>query len=160
MHTHAVRIQAADHPSPYSVHLVGSRGLLPGNGRDAVPDRQAALGVRTPPPPDVQERRSRDEVSNCCGLEREEHRPPTCCLRHAFEALERAGTTAGDVAIWAGYVNKNRADGTRVRRLLGIVEFYPDRTPGELPVYKTSLPYQDAVTLALAMGLDPVDLGL
>ncbi len=101
-----------------------------------------------------------DEVSNCCGLEREEQRPRPCCLRHYFEALEQAGATAGDVAVWADYVNKNRADGTRVRRLLGIIETNPDRAPDEPPIYRTSLPYEDAVTLALAMGLDPVALGL
>jgi hypothetical protein len=101
-----------------------------------------------------------DAVSNCCGLERAEQRPRICCLRHRFEELEQAGTTAGDVAVWAGYVNKNRADGTRVRRLLGLVEANPERAPGEPPIYRTSLPYQDAVTLALAMGLDPVDVGL
>jgi hypothetical protein len=100
-----------------------------------------------------------DEVPNCCGLARE-MRPHVCCLLHFFEKLEQGETTAGDIAVWAGYVNKNRADGTRVRRLLGIIETNPDRLPGESPVYRTSLPYQDAVTLALAMGLDPVDLGL
>jgi hypothetical protein len=101
-----------------------------------------------------------DEVSNCCGLAREEQRSGVCCLRHFFEKLEQAHVTAGDVAVWAGYVNKNRADGTRVRRLLGIIETNPDRGPGESPVYRSSLPYEDAVTLTLAMGLDPVDLGL
>lgn len=101
-----------------------------------------------------------DEVPNCCGEREEEQRPATCCLRHCFERLERDGRTAGDVALWAGYVNKNRADGTRVRKLLGIVEANRDRAPGESPTYKTTLPYEDAVTLALAMGVDPVDLGL
>ncbi len=101
-----------------------------------------------------------DEVSNSCGQEHEERRPRICCLRHFFEELEQAGTTAGDVAVWAGYVNKNRADGTRVRRLLGIIETNPDRLPDESPLFRTSLPYEEAVTLALAMGLDPVDLGL
>lgn len=101
-----------------------------------------------------------EEVSNCCGLAREQQQPRICCLRHFFEELEQAGTTAGDVAVWAGYVNKNRADGTRVRRLLGLIETNPDRPPGESPIYRTRLPYEDAVTLALAMGLDPVDLGL
>jgi hypothetical protein len=101
-----------------------------------------------------------DEVPNCCGQKREEQHPRICCLRHSFEELEQAGTTAGDVAVWAGYVNKNRADGTRVRRLLGIIETNPDRLSDESPLFRTSLPYEEAVTLALAMGLDPVDLGL
>jgi hypothetical protein len=103
---------------------------------------------------------AQDEVSNDCGLEHAEPRPHPCCLRHYFEALAQTGTTAGDVAVWAGYVNKNRADGTRVRRLLGLSETNPERAPDESPVYRTQLPYQDAVTLALAMGLDPVDVGL
>jgi hypothetical protein len=47
-----------------------------------------------------------------------------------------------------------------VRRLLGIIETNPQRTPDETPLYKESIPYEDAVTLALAMGLDPVDLDL
>ncbi len=101
-----------------------------------------------------------DEVPNCCGVERKEQRPAICCLRHCFERLEQDGTTAGDVALWAGYVNKNRADGTRVRKLLGIAEANRDRAPGEPPAYKTTLPYEDAVTLALAIGVDPVDLDL
>jgi hypothetical protein len=101
-----------------------------------------------------------DEVPNYCGREREQHESDTCCLRHFFEKLAHGGITAGDVAVWAGFTNKNRADGTRVRRLLGIIENNPDRAPDEPPTYRASLPYEDAVTLALAMGLDPVDLGL
>jgi hypothetical protein len=101
-----------------------------------------------------------DEVPNCCGMVRKDGQAAACCLRHRFEKLERDGATAGDVAVWAGYVNKNRADGTRVRRLLGIIESNPDRAHDESPTYKATLPYTDAVKLALAMGLDPVDLGL
>jgi hypothetical protein len=104
--------------------------------------------------------REPEEVPNCCGVERRENRVSTCCLRHRFEKLEQDGTNAGEVAVWAEYVNKNRADGTRVRRLLGIIETNPDRAPGEGPAYKATLSYEDAVTLALAMGLDPVDIGL
>jgi hypothetical protein len=98
-----------------------------------------------------------EEVPNCCGVQTE---AATCCLRHCFEKLEREGTTAGDVALWAGYVNKNRADGTRLRRLLGIIETNPDRMPDEASSFRAALPYTDAVHLTLAMGLDPVDLGL
>jgi hypothetical protein len=98
-----------------------------------------------------------DEVPNCCGVQTE---AATCCLRHYFEKLAREGTNAGDVALWAGYVNKNRADGTRVRRLLGIIETNPDRTPDEPASFRATLPYTDAVQLTLKMGLDPVDLGL
>jgi hypothetical protein len=101
-----------------------------------------------------------DEVPNCCGAVCQQTEATTCCLRHCFEKLERDGTTAGDVALWAGYVNKSRADGTRVRRLLGIIETNPDRMPGEAPSFRATLPYTDAVQLTLAMGLDPVDLGL
>jgi len=101
-----------------------------------------------------------DEVPNCCGMFCQQTEATICCLRHRFEKLERDGTTAGDVALWAGYVNKNRADGTRVRRLLGIIETNPDRMPGEAPSFRATLSYADAVQLTLAMGLDPVDLGL
>ena len=85
-------------------------------------------------------------------------RVPNDLLREAYLRARNTGVTPTDVARACGWVRPRKryrhdqADVSRVKRMLGLVA-------NEGYFHKT-VAYDDAVRITLALGLDPVDLGV
>lgn len=78
---------------------------------------------------------------------------PNARIREAVEAKLSKGLTVSDIAFILGWTNKGRPDGSRVKRVLGMMAV----SNGGI---KEEIPEELGVAILRAIGLDPWEVGI